>query len=177
MTGPRRLLRSPVAQFLATGLLLLVVLLVVTGVLSGRATRREALSDARASTDVLAHSVAEPAVPRGLVSGDPGAVDRYDRQMLDRLLVGEVRRIKIWARDGTIIYSDEARLIGSTFDLGPEETRIIDHGGSDAEVSDLSEPENRYEEPGRDLVEVYTRIVSPEGEPLLFEAYYAADDI
>lgn len=170
-------LRHPVAQFLTTGAVLLATLVAVTGVLSGRAARDEALSDARATTAVLAHSVAEPALPRGLVRGAAGATDRYDRLMLDRLLVGEVRRIKIWRRDGTIVYSDEARLIGRTFDLDDEERSIIDDGGSDAEVSDLGEPENAYEDPGEALVEVYTRIVSPEGVPLLFEAYYDAVDI
>ncbi len=175
--GVSRVLRSPVAQFLVAGLVTLVVLVVVTGSLSGRAAREEALTDARASTEVLAHSVAEPAIPRGLVAGRAGAIDRYDREMLTRLVVGEVQRIKIWARDGTIVYSDEARLIGDRFDLGPEEAAIMEDGGSEAEVSDLARPENRYEPRGTGLVEVYTRIEAPDGVPLLFEAYYSADDI
>lgn len=172
-----RVLRSPVAQFLAIGLVTLVVLVVVTNVLSGRAAREEALADARASTRVLAHSVAEPALPRGLVEGDAGAVDRYDREVLQRLLVGDVRRIKIWSRDGTIVYSDEARLIGDDFELDSEEIDVLEEGGTAAEVSDLAEPENRYEREGEGLVEVYTSISSPEGTPLLFEAYYSAEQI
>ena len=50
---------------------------------------------------------------------------------------------------------------------------MLDSGHTDAELSDLSEPENRYERKMGDLVEVYSRIRSPEGEPLLFEAYYS----
>ncbi|MGD9958829.1 sensor histidine kinase [Nocardioides sp.] len=173
----KQLLRSPVAQFLAIGLLTLVVITLGTSILSGRAASSEALTDAQATTQILGRSVAEPAIPRGLVAGRAGAIDRFDRAALDRLLVGEVIRIKLWDASGRIVYSDETRLIGDTFELGEEELEILREGGSDAEVSDLSEPENRYEKKGFDLVEVYTQIWSPEGQPLLFEAYYSADDI
>jgi len=166
-----------VAQFLAVGFLTLVLIFLGTGILSGRAASSEALSQARATTEVLSRSVAEPAIPRGLVSGDAGALDRFDRTVLDRLLVGDVIRIKIWAADGTIVYSDETRLIGQRFELGDDELEILQKGGSDAGVSDLSQPENRYEKSGFGLVEVYTQIWSPEGQPLLFEAYYSAEEI
>ena len=55
---------------------------------------------------------------------------------------------------------------------------MLRDGGSDAELSDLGRPENRFERDlGGDLLEVYTRVRSPEGEPLLFEAYLGVDDI
>jgi signal transduction histidine kinase len=44
-------------------------------------------------------------------------------------------------------------------------------------VTDLDKPENRYERGGDGLVEVYTKIRSPEGEPLLFEAYFTVEGI
>ncbi len=131
-------MRSPVVQFLVTGLLTCGVLLVGTGVLSSRAARDEALKDAIATTEVLARSVAEPAVPARLVDGDPGAVDRFDRVALARLLVRDVRRVKIWRADGTVVYSDDVRLIGERFPLGADERDVLAHGGSDAEVSDLT---------------------------------------
>jgi signal transduction histidine kinase len=128
-------------------------------------------------TRVLARSVAQPAIPRGLVDLDAGAIDKLDREVLDRLLVGDVRRVKIWREDGTIVYSDESRLIGARYPLGDEEAEILQHGGSAAEVSDLSKPENRFEHEPGGLVEVYTRIHSPEGQPMLFEVYYSAEDL
>lgn len=39
-------------------------------------------------------------------------------------------------------------------------------------MSDLSEPENAYEEPAVKLLEVYQLIRTPDGTPLLFEAYF-----
>lgn len=171
------LVRNPVAQFLAIGLLLVGLLVAAITVLSARAAREEALGDARATTEVLARSVAQPAIRPGLVDGNAGAVDRFDRDVLERLLVGQVQRIKIWAEDGTIIYSDRSELIGSRYDLGDDELEVLREGGTAAEVSDLSKPENRLERASGGLVEVYTRIWSPEGTPLLFEAYFSAADI
>ncbi len=177
MTGPRRLASNPVAQYLAIGLLALAAIVAATQSLADSAGRDQALDDARATTEVLALSVAEPAVPRGLVTGRSSAVDRFDRVALERLLVGDVRRIKVWTEDGTIIYSDEVRLIGDRYELGEREAQILRDGGTEAGISDLGEPENRFEPAGEGLVEVYTRIVSPEGQPLLFETYYSADRI
>ena len=175
--GAVRFAKNPVVQFLAAGLLVLVVVVIGTVQLSSRAADEEALNDAQATTELLARSVAQPAIPRGLAAGNSGAVDRFDRTVLRRLLVGEVRRSNIWNAQGGIVYSDETRLIGDRFPLGPEELDVLRNGGTDAEISDLSEPENRFEPAGQSLVEVYTRVRSPEGEPLLFEAYYSATDI
>jgi two-component system, NarL family, sensor kinase len=172
-----RYARNPVAQFLAAGLTVLVVVVIGTVQLSRHAADAEAINDARNTTQLLATSVAEPAIPRGLAAGDPGAVDRFDRTVLRRLLVSDVQRIKIWTADGRIVYSDETRLIGDRFPLGDDERSVLRNGSTDAEISDLSQPENRFEPKGRSLLEVYTRVQSPEGEPLLFEAYYSATDI
>lgn len=173
-----RWLTNPVAQFLATGLVTLVVVALATSALSRQAADEEAVADARALTQVLGRSVAQPDIPEGLVAGDAAAIDRLDRTVLDRLLVGDVRRIKVWAADGTVLYSDRTELIGAVYPLGEDELDVITDGGTDAELSDLTRPENRYERSlGGDLFEVYTRIRSPEGDPLLFEAYFTADEL
>lgn len=49
---------------------------------------------------------------------------------------------------------------------GPYDDHLID-----AEVSDLSKPENRFERPWG-LLEVYLPIQTPSGTPVQFEAYY-----
>jgi two-component system NarL family sensor kinase len=170
-------LRNPVVLFLTTGVLALVVIVVGTAELSSRAAAAEAIWDARETTELLAHSVAEPGMPRGLVDGEAGAIDRMDRLVLDRLLVTDVDRVKIWDADGRIVYSDEVALIGQVYPLGSEEEAVLRAGHTEAEVSDLGRPENRYERTSGGLLEVYTRIDSPEGEPLLFEVYYASQKI
>jgi signal transduction histidine kinase len=180
-----KLLRNPVAQFLATGLLTLAVLLVGTAVLNTNAAREKALQDAQGYTQLLAHSVAEPVIPYSLVRGDLGAADRFDPFAREFLKVGGVRRLKIWNQNGKIVYSDEPRLIGKTFKLGEEELKILHsrHGGTDAEPTDLRRPENQFE-PNVEMVEVYTQVHArdrlgnrTEGPPLLFEAYFSVAGI
>jgi signal transduction histidine kinase len=162
-----------VVQFLAASLLLLAAVWWATGALSMKAARSEAVADARVTTELLAHSVAEPAIPDGLVQGDPGAIDRFDRRVLSRLLVGDVRRIKIWRPDGTIIYSDETELIGQRFRLDDEERQVLRSGATEGGISDLRRRENQFETGSDGLLEIYTRIDAPDGTPLLFEAYYS----
>lgn len=164
-------------QFVAAGLVALVILVVGLGWLSGRAATTEAIADARATTSLLAKSVVEPALTRGLVRGHPASLDRFDRLALGRLVVGDVRRIKIWDEHGRIVYSDETRLIGKQFTLGADELSILQHGGTQAEVSDLSRPENRFENRSDRLLEVYAQVWVPGGQRLLFEAYYSYDDV
>lgn len=172
------------AQFLAAGCLTVLLVVVFTGSFSRDAANEEAVDDARRVTVVLADNVVTPALPPGLVTGDPAAIDRLDRAIGMQLEVADLRRIKIWSLDGTILYSDDTRLIGSRYELDEDEVAVILEGGTDAEISDLSRPENRYERDLGGLLEVYTAVESPEGEPLLFEAYFttagvdsSADDI
>jgi two-component system, NarL family, sensor kinase len=173
----RRPWASPLVQFVVASLLLFGITWWATGIFSQRAARSEALADARVTTELLAHSVAEPAVPKGLVDGDAGAIDRFDRDVLARLVVGDVRRIKIWRSDGTIVYSDETQLIGKRFPLDAEQRDVLDSGTTEGGVSSLRRAENRFETEEDGLLEVYTRIDSPEGQPLLFEAYYSVQTV
>jgi len=170
-------LKNPVVQFLAAGFVTVVLVLVATARLSGTAAADEAIEDAIATTELLARSVVEPAMPPGLVAGDPGALDRFDRRVLSRLMVQDVERVKIWDTHGRIVYSDQTQLIGDTYELGPSERAVLASGSLEAEQSDLTKEENRYERNSGGLLEVYTRIRSPEGEPLLFEVYYSAADV
>lgn len=165
------------AQFLAAGCLAVVLVVVATGRLSHDAADEEAIDDARAMTVILADNVITPALPRGLVEERPGAIDVLDRAIGDRLEVDDLQRIKIWSLDGTILYSDETRLIGSRYELDEDEIDVILDGGTEVEISDLSRPENRYERELGGLLEVYTGVESPEGDLLLFEAYYATTGI
>jgi two-component system NarL family sensor kinase len=172
-----RLLTHPVAQFAAALLVAFLLVASLTSWFSSRAAEREAIADARSVTEVLAQGVVEPALTRGLASGDAGAVARFDQYIHQRLHVQSVRRIKLWSTDGRIVYSDEPRLIGRHFSLGADERAVLAKGGSDAGVSDLSQPENEFERGLGDVVEVYTRVTSPEGVPLLFEAYFSLADV
>ncbi len=87
------------------------------------------------------------------------------------MLAGSIVRVKVWSQNGTILYSDEPSLIGRRFALGEEERQLLRTGGSEAELSDLSRPENRLERSSGKLLEAYTPIRTPNGTPVLFEIY------
>jgi signal transduction histidine kinase len=79
--------------------------------------------------------------------------------------------VKLWSADGRIVYSDERRLIGERYPLGADELRVLRDGGVEAEISDLTRPENRFERPLHRLREVYLPLRGPGGRRLLFEEY------
>lgn len=115
----------------------------------------------------------ETALRDGVLTGDEEALRELDALVQGQILGESVVRVKVWAPDGTILYSDEPRLIGQRFELGEEEAELFETGGSDAELSDLSEPENRYERQEDKLLEAHTaiRTSGPEHAQVLFEIY------
>jgi signal transduction histidine kinase len=70
------------------------------------------------------------------------------------------------------VYSDEPALVGKRFALPTDERRLFVQGsGADAQLSDLSKPENRFERREGKLLEAHTLIHTPNGTPVLFEIY------
>ena len=164
-------MRHPVAQFALAGLAVLAVfgaaaLLALRGL--GNA---EALRDARQFATLAGQGIVEPTVAPGLLRGEPEAIAAVDRIVQERVLGERVIRVKLWARDGRIVYSDEPRLIGARFPLDAEKLDVLRSGATKASLTDLSGPENRYERGQGDLYEVYLPIRAPDGTPLLFETY------
>jgi two-component system, NarL family, sensor kinase len=167
----------PVAWFALAALVALVIVAVATAAASRRVGQREAIVEARTTTQLKAQTIVEPVVTDGLLTAEPRAVRAIDRVVHTGVLDRSLVRVKIWTRDGRIVYSDEPRLEGTSYDLGEDELAAIDEGVVEAEVSDLSKPENRFERPLDKLLEVYLPIRTPSGERLLFEAYYRYDAV
>jgi signal transduction histidine kinase len=103
---------------------------------------------------------------------DRDVLERIDEVVRSSVLRGSLVRVKIWAQDGTILYADEPRLIGEQFELSADKLEVFQGGGGTADITDLSEPENRYETDTAKLLEVYQRTELPNGTPVLFEAYF-----
>jgi two-component system NarL family sensor kinase len=166
-----------VLQFAAAGLVAVAIVGVATAVASRRVGQREATVDARTTTLVKAQTIVEPAVTDGLLTARPAAVAKVGAVVVKGVLDNSLVRVKIWTRDGTIVYSDEPLLQGNRYKLGADELAALDRGVIEAEVSDLSRPENRFERHRGKLLEVYLPIRAPGGERLLFEAYYRYDAV
>lgn len=163
--------RRAVAQFAISGLVAVAVIAVLGMAALRQIGRQEAIRDARELTRVAGVGVVQPSVSQGVLRGDPRALARLDRLVRRRLLRGPVVRIKLWTPSGRIVFSDERRLVGSRYPLGEEELAALRAGRTEAEVSDLSRPENRFERGYEKLLEVYLPIRGPHGQRLLFESY------
>ncbi|HXJ64926.1 MAG TPA: ATP-binding protein, partial [Actinomycetota bacterium] len=131
----------------------------------------EAIRDARTVSATVGRGIVEPALRNGVLSGDPKAIAALDRVVHRRVLDASLVRVKVWDATGRIVYSDEPRLIGSRYPLGADEIAAIRGDGAQADLSDLSAPENRFERRFGKLLEVYLPVHTPNGTPLLFESY------
>ena len=165
--SPNRLL----LQFGASGLVAVLVVLAAAAFAARRIGEGESIRDARTQTDLLARTVIQPHLRNGILSGSTAARAALDAAVRPHVVSGSIVRVKLWTPDGRIVYSDEPRLVGARYDLGDEEHDVLRAGGVEAEVSDLSRPENRYERPARKLLEVYLPVHTPDGHRLLFETY------
>lgn len=139
--------------------------------------KREAIRDAREFAILVGQGMVEPTLVEGVLRGDPASIGRVDRIVQERVLGERIVRVKIWTRAGRIVYSDEPRLIGATYRLGEDGLETLETGRAHVELSDLARPENRFERGQGDLYEVYTRVRTPSGTPLLFETYQRSSSL
>ena len=163
---------AALTQFGVAGIVA-ALLLALAGVAVLRKTGTdEATKEAKRVTNLVASGIVQPQVTDGLLRRDPAAIAKVDRVVRNHVLRDPVVRIKMWAPDGTIVYSDEHRLIGQHYPEHAHEVQdALGSSGVDAEVSNLSAPENRYERSQKKLLEVYLPMKTPSGKPLLFESY------
>ncbi len=164
--------RSAVVRFLVGS----AIGLVVVALAGFSALRAVALEEARRDTaervNTIGKLVEGAGLVQGLIDGDPIVTARLNRIVPRSIVRGDVVRVKIWRDDGTILYSDDQRLIGQRFAFDEEELAVLRDGGTDVDLSDLSQAENRQERvTGRELIEAYTRVTAPGGDHVLLEIY------
>ena len=162
---------SAVTKFAAAGLVALTAVGIGSYFVMRHIGTTEATENAKEVTRIVGREIVEPKITNGLIRERPSSIRRVDRVVKRDVVRGPIVRVKIWTRGGRIVYSDEKRLIGSRYELGQEDIHALETGGVDADVSDLSRPENRFERSEGPLLEVYLGVHAPNGRPLLFEAY------
>lgn len=90
-------------------------------------------------------------------------------------------RVKIYNKDGTIIFSDNRKLIGQRFPLSDELADALD-GEPAADISNLDKPENVADQGYggfTELLEVYTPLQLPGKSEVsgVYEGYFDIDDL
>lgn len=161
-------------------LAVLVIAAVVAGgglLVSQRIAEKQAVHDVAEVTDDLAVSVVQPALTNSMATSPAQARKTLDPLVRHWLADGEMVRVKLWTTRGTILYSDEPRLIGRTFSLDGDGHDALLSPRIEADITDLSRPENRYERGDGKLLEVYRPVWTPGGTPLLFETYFRYDTV
>lgn len=162
--------RRALVHFALAGVVMVLLIAVVGGFVSRAAAEDQALADAQRINNVVGRTVVEPHLRDGLLTGDPAATATM-REAAELLTAGPVLRMKLWSPDGRIVFSDDPRLIGQRYELGPEEAEVLATGAANVEISDLSKDENVLERDLGTLLEVYRPVHTPSGQVLLFETY------
>ena len=168
---------APVARFVALGVAAFVIVGLAVSVASQRVGQREATVEARSTALATAQGVVEPALTDGLLTGDEASIAALDEVVRKQVLDDSLVRVKVWSADGEVLYSDEPRAIGEEYVLGEDEEETLRLNQAQAEVSDLTRPENRYERRFDKLLEVYLPVTTPDGTKVLFEAYFKFDSV
>jgi two-component system, NarL family, sensor kinase len=171
--GEPHVVRDALVRYVASALIAVGLISILGVILFRRSGQEEALRDAKDETRFAVAWAVRPALTDAVVRGDPKALARFDRTIRRRVLSSSsIVRIKLWTQDGRIVYSDEPRLVGARYPLTPEDREEFVGNRVDAEVSDLSKPENRFERSFGKLIEVYAALSTPTGTPVRYEAYY-----
>lgn len=142
---------------------------------SKRAGTSLAIDEVRQLTETVARTVVEPNLSGALLAGEADALAQFDKLVKERILSTSVVRVKLWTREGRVVYSDEGRLIGETFVLREDELQAMADGLVLAEVTDLEEATNQYETHFDHSLEVYTPVWTSDSEQLLYEMYFLYD--
>jgi hypothetical protein len=107
----RRLSRNEVIRFAAGGLLAACLVGAGTFVVVSRDAEDQAIRHAKDITQVEARGIVEPALTNVMLTDAQAAWDAMDTVCKQRILGGDVVRVKLWRADGTILYSDQDKLV------------------------------------------------------------------
>ena len=135
----------------------IVLALVITFVLGFSITRaaRGHLLDARAAM-VSANIEDLPPFPADEDASSAEYVV-FDAAVRGNILGGETIRVKVWTRDGAIVYSDAEELVGERF-LLPVHAALAFDEGNETHVSDLSDPAHAFDRGHGELIEFYVAL-------------------
>ena len=168
--GERSVRRSIIA-LIATTLVAFTLVAAGAAVAARHIARKDALAEALRSARVLSDTVFAPLLD-SLAAGDSSALARLDDAFRVRSRDGSLVRVKVWQRDGTVLYSDDHSVIGKRFELDADVAESIDEQRATADLSNLQDPENVSEQALYDrLVEVYIPLNLDDGSRLAFEMY------
>lgn len=166
-------------KFLIYSFLIILIVGIIAGYLLTGLIRQQIFSDFVSNTIAVQRSIFADRVFKP--DFQPGSKrlsgTKFNRFIKDRVLSRDIILVKIWRRDGTVLYSTERQLIGRRF-TPDENLRRALSGKISVEESSLSKKENIFERPkfGR-LIEIYTPIKFNGRVVGAFETYFSLDPV
>ncbi len=165
---------APLLRFGVLALVPVIALGAILGRVLNSDVQQRYLDSARTSATLITQVGVQPLFTTGqLQSGLSDAeVGIIDERLQGSSVSDEVRRLKVWNRAGTIVYSDNHALIGKRFSIDDDLKQAL-AGQSSASVTDGHDEENAGDNLAGPLVQVYVPLVfkgsaSPSGA---FEVY------
>src|SRR5205814_676428 len=158
--GPNSL--GVLARFGLLALVPVVALGAVLGYQLNAGVQQQHLDSARTNAVLLAQVGIQPLLDAGMLRAgfsEPETAE-IDQRLQGAALSKEVRRLKIWSRNGTVLYSDNHALIGRSFEIEDDLQEALE-GHASAGITDGHAPENAGDDLQGPLIEVYV--------PLIFE--------
>lgn len=174
--GPRERseVRDAVSRFLSTGLVVLLVVITPLAFWIRGQTEVHALHSATQITQRLADYAISPLATEDLLRGDPEAIVRLDRRLEPWMRVGTIHHIKVWDRQGRVVYCDDESLIRRRFPLPLGEEVFAAGWKGDASlvrasaIGDLASTDT-------EVVRAFAQVRPPDAEPLLIDVAYDND--
>jgi len=158
----RKLSENLLIQFSVASFVILAVIAVAIVTVLSNGIRSNAL-------DVLADEAVADSARRILRAITPADLEvpmtgerynRFDEFVNESILSDTTARIKLWAKDGTVIYSDAQVGVGEEFPTNENLQRAL-RGETAVKIKEPVSPENEHERDLGTLMEVYTPIIFP----------------
>jgi signal transduction histidine kinase len=170
------------ARQAATALVLVaaVAFAIVGGVafiVAHRVARAAALAEGLRSARGTGRVLLAPVMP-AVIGGDRRAAAELEADIAKRRDEGTLLRVKVWRRDGTVIWSDNSTVIGQRFPLGSRETAVFDEGRAFADISSLNGPDDiDVPTASRGLLEAYVPLRLDDGSTVALEMDFSGDRV
>ena len=172
-----RALRSPLVRFGAASALVLLVVATATVVVAEQISKAVALREAETRATTFAQTVGAPLVDAQVRDGDRRRLAKLAEVVENRLEDDAMVHVRIWDREGNVLWADQPAIRGRTFALAAPVRQMAPFGDSVASMADPDQPENAYDRRGPPLLEVYVSVLSADQKPILFETYWSTEHI
>jgi two-component system, NarL family, sensor kinase len=169
--SPRSTARRAVTALVVTASIAFAVVGAAALVAAHRIARADALAEALRTAHRVGTAVFAPDLP-GVLAGDRGASADLDSAVAARQEDGTLVQVKVWRKDGLVLWSDDHSLIGQRFTLSDRVAAVFDRNRDYADIAplasaDIRDARGRYAH----LVEAYIPVDLPGGTTVAVETY------